>query len=359
MDGITVKPRHAQIMVNVIALGVLSGLCLAVPAFGLLCALLAPLFACPLVRHKEEWLSWAASAAPAACWLVAGYDPAIGAALLIPALLPVLVTRVLPPKERIGQRGLVLYISLTTFSLAALLGIIQFRLGGPFAAVLPDRAVGWIRQSEKPGELLYRLVTAGYVTLPDGCDGSELLRAFVTPRVLQQSLLSFRRTAELFFQLQFPLYAAQACVLIGLFTALRIERLNGVVLVVEMDPRHPQERKTHVTSPPGFRLFTIPTPMRIVLGCLFLLSAALISHEGLPTTMGLVLSQLARTAFQLNGAAVMVYVFAKRTPDSIIPIGAAVGAVYALLPAVPLIIGISDSFVHYRTNKVRSSDSEP
>ena len=95
MDGIAVKPRHAQIMVNVIALGVVSGLCLAVPALGLLCAMLAPLFSCPLVRHREEWLSWAASAVPAACWLIAGYDPAVGAALLLPSLLPLIATHAL------------------------------------------------------------------------------------------------------------------------------------------------------------------------------------------------------------------------------------------------------------------------
>ena len=358
MDGIAVKPRHAQIMVNVIALGVVSGLCLAVPALGLLCAMLAPLFSCPLVRHREEWLSWAASAVPAACWLIAGYDPAVGAALLLPSLLPLIATRVIPPRERIGKYGLLLYTVLTTLSAAALLWVIQLRLGAPMAAVLPDRVMEWVRQSKQPGKLLYRLAASGLVSLPQGCDGSELLRPFVAPGILHQTLLSLRRTAELFLQLQLPMYVAHACLLIGLFTAFRVEHLNGVMLVVEVDPHRPQERKTHVTTPPGFRLFTLPVPMRIALGCLFVLCAALISHEGLPATAGLVFSQLARAAFQLNGAAVMVYVFAKRSPDSDTAIGAAVGLAYALVPAVPLIIGISDSFVHYRTSKVRNPDSD-
>ena len=358
MDGITVKPRHAQIMVNVIALGVLSGLSLAMPALGLLCAFLAPLFSCPLVKHKEEWLSWASGVVPAACWLIAGYDAAVGAALLLPALVPVTVTRLLAPKDRVGPLGFVLYTTLTALSAAALLGIAQWRLGAPLSQMLPDLAVAWIRKSERPGMLLYRLASARLVTLPEGCSGPELLQKFVSPFVLQQTLYSFRRTAELFVQLQLPMYVMHACLLIGLFTTLRVERLNGVMLVVEIDPHHPQDRKTRVTTPPGFRMFAVPRPVQLALAGMFLLSAMLVTHDGLSSTLGLMALQLARTVFQLTGAAVMVHVFAARQPDSTVIIGTAVGLIYALLPSVPLIIGLTDSIVHYRTSKVRNPDSD-
>jgi len=177
------------------------------------------------------------------------------------------------------------------------------------------------------------------------------------PAVLQQMLLSFRRTVELFMLNELPMLLTHACILIGLFTSLRVEHLNGVMLVVEIDPNRPGQRKTHVTSPPGFRLLSLPPKMRLALAALLLLCAMMVSSTGISQTLALMGAQFILTCYQLVGASVMVFVFAKNRPDQIRLIGAVVGLIYAMLPTVPFLIGLSDSIFHYRTHKVRE-DSE-
>lgn len=64
MESVAVKPKRAQVMTNVVALGILGGLSLAGPVPGVICAMLLPLFACPLAKHKEEKMAWASCVLP-------------------------------------------------------------------------------------------------------------------------------------------------------------------------------------------------------------------------------------------------------------------------------------------------------
>ena len=353
MESVAIKPKRAQIKFNVIALGILCGLSLTGSFVCVVCAMLLPLFACPLAKHPEEKLAWVSCALPAAAVMVHTADLTLAIALLCPGVFPLLATRLLHPKERTGLKGVVVYLSLITLCMTPVLGALSRHMTAP----LPDLVIEWVAQSGSAAPLLLRLAQSGLISLPEGYQADGLLSLLTESVVMEQMLLSFRRTVELFVQTQLPALITQACMLIGLFTALRVEHLNGVMLVVEVDPRRPAERKTHVTSPPGFRLLVLPPKFRIVLMAVLLFSMVLSAHAGLGHTLSMMLSQFVLTCFQLVGASVMVFVFAKKHPDHLIPIGIAVGLVYALLPSVLLIIGLSDSFVHYRTHKVRE-DSE-
>lgn len=353
MESVAVKPKRAQVMTNVVALGILGGLSLAGPAPGVICALLLPLFACPLAKHKEEKMAWAACALPCVGCLLQGADPLLAAVLLMPGMIPLWVTRKLHPKERTGMNGILLYICLTALSAALVLGSVFF--GAQTA--LPDTAMNWLGRSESAGMLLMQLAQMGLVSLPEGFEPGGLMMQLMEPAVLQQMLLSFRRTVELFMIHELPMLVTHVCILIGLFTSLRVEHLNGVMLVVEIDPNRPGERKTHVTSPPGFRLLSLPPKMRLALAALLLLCAMMVSSTGISQTLALMGAQFILTCYQLVGASVMVFVFAKNRPDQIRLIGAVVGLIYAMLPTVPFLIGLSDSIFHYRTHKVRE-DSE-
>jgi len=358
MEEIAVKPKKAQLMTNVIGLGILCGLSLAEPMLGPVCAVLTPLFACPMVKHKEEWLCWAVAAMPAAGWILSGWDVWIALALLLPGMLPLCVTRALHPKDRTGPNGILLYCCLAALSLAALLGVASWRMGATMAELLPQLVMDAVRKTPDPNQLLFRLASAGLVSLPKGFQRTDLLSRLLEPGLTNQMLLSLGRTVELFAQSVLPMLLVQISILTGLFTTLRLERLNGVMIVVEIDPRKPGERKTRVTSPPGFRMLDLPLRVRAGLFAAMVL-AALFAHTGsLGQTFALMCYQLGSTAFQLTGSAVMVYVFARRSPDSIRLIGAVTGAIYVMAPTVPLIIGILDTFVHYRANKVRDPDSD-
>ena len=353
MESVAIKPKRAQIKFNVIALGILCGLSLAGSFACVVCAMLLPLFACPLAKHPEEKLAWAACALPAAAAFVHTADPVLAIALLCPGMLPLLITRLLHPKERTGAKGVVVYLALIMLCMALVLGALSWRMTAP----LPDLVMEWVAQSNAAVPLLIRLAQTGLISLPEGYQASGLLAPLLENMAIEQMLLSLRRTVELFVQTQLPMLLTQAGMLIGLFTALRVEHLNGVMLIVEVDPRHPGERKTHVTSPPGFRMLVLPPKFRIVLMAVLLCSMVLSSQAGLGHTLSMMLSQFVLTCFQLVGAAVMVFVFAKKHPDHLLPIGIGVGLVYATIPTVPLLIGLSDSFVHYRTHKVQK-DSE-
>ena len=354
VDSIAVKPKRAQVMTNVIALGILCGLSLASVLVSGLCAMLLPLFACPLARHqKEEKLAWAACAFPAIGCLLRGGDPVLAAVLLVPGMLPLWATRQLHPKKLSGLNGIVLYTCLSAMSAALVLGFASYSAATPFPDVVTEK----LAESETSGMLLFQLAQMGLVNLPEGFEQSSLLSPLMQPVMLEQMLLSFRRTVELYMVNEFPMLVTHACLLIGLFTALRVEHLNGVMLVVAIDPNHPGERKTHVTSPPGFRLLTLPPQLRVALAVLMFASVLLLSSGGLGHTLALMGAQFILTCYQLVGASVMVFVFARHNPDQLRLIGGAVGLVYALLPTVPLLIGIADSFIHFRTHKVRE-DSE-
>lgn len=347
MENISIRPGRNQIRTNVVALGLLSGLSMASPALATVCALLLPLFACPLAKRKEQKIAFFACAMPSISCFLHGADFELALILLWPGMFLLFFAHRFYTRERAGDFPL--WIGLATLSTGMVLVCVSSHL--PLS--VPDAAAQWVLQSEDPGMILMQLARMGLVSMPEGFSADGLME----PVMMNQMLLSFRRTVELYMTQFFPMHVIHGCILLGLFISLRMDHLNGVLLIVEIDPKNPGERKTRVAALPGFRLLSLPPRHRTVLGLLVLLCVLFVSQEGFIHTLGLIGLQFSMTCFQLLGASVMVFMMAMRNEDRIKLIGAAVGLIYVLTPTVPLMIGITDSFFHYRTHKVRK-DSE-
>ncbi len=358
MEGIQVKPKRAQIMVNVVALGALASIALLMPGAGVLCALLTPLFSCPLIRRKEEWMGWIGCAAPAAGALMAGIDPLIALAFSFAAVFPTAMARILPIQKRVGARGLMLHCACTAWGLTLTVAIVTWRLGQPLAQALPVWAVRYVQQSPNPGLVLYRLASAGLLAVPQRYASSELLVHLLEPQLISEMLLSFRRTVELLAQHTLPAAFSGACLMVGVFTSLRVEHLNGVMLIVERDLHKPHERKTRVVSPPGFRLLALPQKAYFVLLGLFLLTMMIGQANGFAGTLTGLINGALYAVFMLVGAAVMVFRFTQRFPDREALIGAITAAVCVLCPMLPIAFGLSDGWMHFRSIQPRQTDDD-
>ena len=357
MEAIQLKPRKTQIMVMTIGLGVLCGLSLAAPVTGLAAAILVPLFGCPLVGRKEEWLAWATAAAPTLGAMLEGFPTTYAVCLLLPGLLPLLVTRLIKLKQRTGPRGMLLYIAASATALTLCAVCITQLLGGPIGQTLPVRVTELIARTDNPGLILYRLAASGLLALPENYGRSDLLSHLLEPALVRQMLMSLRLTLEKMLGYYLPYGFVQITLLTGLFTALRTERAHGMMLVIEANTAKPSERRARVLPPPGFRHLTLPNGLRRAVYVMWALALILISASNpLAVTVGMLFFSLCSALLQLNGAAVGVYMFSEKHPDWLVPIGIIVGVIYAISPMALMIIGVSDTFLHYRTKKSGKTD---
>lgn len=357
MESISLKPRQAQIRAMVIVLGILCACSLSVPLLVLPAALFMPLFTCPLVRHKEEWLCWVSAVVPfASAAVLHGFDPLAFSGLLLLTLLPMLITRFVPAKERWGLRGMALYIGAEALALTLFLSVFMQQLDAPLPSVVARMICDRIAQSKAPGLILYRLATFGLLTPPDNLPSSSALIHLLEPVYVQQMLMSFRNTLEQLCPVVLVTVFVHSCLVIGVFTPLRTEKLNHVMLVVQTDPQKPSERKTSVAAPPGFRTFTLPFSLRLLLIVCAFVSVLLADDSGYQRILSVLLYNAATAAFQLQGAAVCVFMFGRRHPDRLTLIGVLTGVIYVLAAEALLVMGLMDGFLHFRTNQIRHAD---
>ena len=355
MQTVALKPKRAEWTAIRIGLAVLCGIMLTVPALCAPIALCLPLLACPLVGRKEEPLAWLSAAVPAVSSLIAGYDVGFACSLLLPGLYPLVVTRFIPIPKRPGAKGMLLYMTATAFSLLVVLAMAQHMLGGTLQAVLPGMIVERVGQMENLSEFLRRLAVQGLVSVPDGYTAENALRPLLEAGYNSQMLMSLRLTLELLLMQQLPAWFVSVSVLIGLFTSLRLERMNGVLLVVEA--KNASEKHTRVVAAPSFRLLAMPRPLRGGLLVMALFSLMLTtSGTVLAQTVGQLCYALFETLFMLLGAAVMVFLYTKNDPERKTVAGVLAAAMYLVAPFVLLLIGLADQSFHFRNPQARKPD---
>ena len=230
-------------------------------------------------------------------------------------------------------------------------------LGAGIAEGLAQLLAAQVEASDQPGLLLYRFAAAGLLAVPDGYSGALPL-FLLDPAVVRQMLLSLRLNVALMLENLLPWLFVQACLLGGLFTALRVQRMRCAVLVVGPDPEHPGERKARVVSPPGFRLMVIPSRLRWVLFLMALASLLLIGAQArLAQTLGLLFYATFSCAFQLAGAAVLVCMLSAHTPGRAALYGALSAVLYALFPVALFFIDVADQALHFRSRLLKTTDS--
>ena len=350
MERVAIKPGRAQLHALVLGLCAVCIAMVILPAFCAPLSLLMPLLACPLVGRREEPLVYVAAAMPAVVSLMAGYETVYSLSLLTVGGFALLVTKLLPPKNRVGMQGILWYMMAVAASLVLIAACAARMLGGPLWQSLAELMADVISRHEQSALLLYRFAASGLISVPEGYAGNALLSQLFNPLVVRQMLLSFKLTiGNLLFDL-LPSFFVQASMMVGLFTALRVQRMNGVILVVEAQT--PAHKKARVAVPPGFRLLTLPPRARwpitlMAVAALFLLSAA----APVAQIVGQLCYTTFETVFMLVGAAVIVGVFSSKNPERKRLYGLLAALLYMMAPFILFLIGLSDQTFHYRTKR--------
>lgn len=358
VQSAVIRPERSRLFAAVAGLLVLTGLMAFFPSACVGLALLTPLLGCPLAGSGRQWAAWLAAAAPAALSLLYRFDPLYSLSLLLPGTLPMALTLWLKARKKLAAPlSIGLYIGAYAASLTLVTLAAAHALGAGIAEGLAQLLAAQVEASDQPGLLLYRFAAAGLLAVPDGYSGALPL-FLLDPAVVRQMLLSLRLNVALMLENLLPWLFVQACLLGGLFTALRVQRMRCAVLVVGPDPEHPGERKARVVSPPGFRLMVIPSRLRWVLFLMALASLLLIGAQArLAQTLGLLFYATFSCAFLLAGAAVLVCMLSAHTPGRAALYGALSAVLYALFPVALFFIGVADQALHFRSRLLKTTDS--
>lgn len=355
MQTVALKPKRAEWMFMTFGLGLLCIAMLLMPALCIPLALCVPLLGCPLVGRREEWTAWSAAVMPAAASLLAGYDALYALSLVLIGLLPLLITRLIPMPRRPGAKGMMMYISAIAVSLALSLALAAHALGGPLFATLPAAIVEQIGQMKDCTLILRQLAVMGLLSVPEGYTVQSAARPLMDAVYNQQMLMSLRLTLEMLIRQSLPQLFVQAALLVGLFTELRLERVKGVMLVVET--KTASEKRTRVIAPPAFRLLAIPQGLRMALVLLCLVSFLTMTPGN---AVGQMLSDLVFAAltavYMLLGAATIVFLYTRNDPDRKTLAGVIAAALYVLSPYLLLMIGVMEQFMHFRKPQADKPD---
>ena len=355
MQTVALKPKRAEWTVMLIGLIVLCAAMLLVPAACVPLALAAPLLACPFAGRKEEPVAWLSAAVPVVSSLLAGYDALYAASLLLIGALPLAITRLIPLKERPGFKGMLMYVSAMAFSLTVVLAMASRMLGGPLQYSLARAFTEWVGSSPERQMLLRQFAMNGLISIPDGYTMQGTAGILMEAAYSSQMLMSLRLTLEKLIAQELPSLFVQACLIAGVFIPLRLERVNGVLLVIEAHTA--SDKHTRVVAPPGFRLMGMPRFLRTATFVLAVASLLLTAGgTSFTYTMGKLCYGAFHTLFCLQGAAVMVFVYTKNDPDRRVLAGVLAAVVYVMAPFVLFAIGLMDQSFHFRTPQAHKPD---
>ena len=329
MEGVSVKPGRKKIKALILSVCALCLLMVFVPPLCLPVAVLLPLLVCPLVGQGQGPVVLMAAIIPAAASGVAGYNALYAMCLSLPVALPLLVSWRVPLSKQAGLEGMLWYISSVAAGLLAVLASLTYALGGPLWQTLPEAYGRVVGSSEQAGLILYRLAEAGGVPLPQGYESAQAL----DPLVAQQLLLSTKRVLEEGLFAGLPTLFVHTSLIVGVFVALRVQKMNGVVLVLEAHAKG--EKKARVAGPPGFGMLRLPPQAR---GPVLLAAVAslflMMMDSPLWQIMGQLCYSLFEAVFRLIGAAVAVCVFSVRKPRLKVLFGVIISMVYVISPFV-------------------------
>lgn len=347
MQTVALKPKRAEWTAMLVGLLILCVLMLLTPALCVPLAVAAPLLACPLVGRKEEFVAWISAAVPVAASMLAGFDPLYAASLALIGTLPLLITRFVPIQKRPGAIGMLMYISAMTFALTVVLAMASNMLGGPLPYSLARAFVDWVAQAENKQMILRRFAVNGLISIPEGYIEQGTLRPLMEAAYHRQMLMSLKLTMEMLFTQYLPSLVVQSCLIVGLFISLRLERVNGVLLIVEA--RTAADKHTRVVAPPSFRLLAMPPNVRRTMFALGVTGLLLLTSPGsFANTVGQLCYAVFETAFCLLGAAVMVFAYTKTDPDRRLFAGVMAALIFVLAPFVLMLVGMLDQRFHFR-----------
>lgn len=352
MQSVALGPRRAELTALALTLGALCIAMLLLPALCLPLSLLIPLLGCPLVRRREEPAAWAAAVMPLIASLVAGYPLLYAAGLSLVGLTPLAFTRFAPPVMRVGPGGMLRYMGCIALALTAVALSAALWLGSPLWQTLSERLTARVENSAHADEWMLRLAAAGLLRLPKGY-GTGFART-IPGAFSKQLSMSLQLSLQALLRGGLPALWVQLSMLVGLFTCLRVSRFCDCFVIVEAVS--PVERRARVSAPPGFARWTLPRSLCApVLAAGVLSIGLLLSGGDFTATLGQLGYTLFRTAFMLEGAAVVVGLGSANDEDRKALWGALAALLYLITPSLLFLLGAADQLIHFRK---RSEPSE-
>lgn len=352
------KPQKSQQIRWCAALLLMMVCMLLAPETCLPLCMATPLVACLLPQTRYGYIAWASVAAPMVAGLMAGWDVLYAASLMLPCALSLLVT-LLPKKQQAGSNGMFLYVGASTLSLTLILARASHLLGGSLADGLTDVLITSVQGSDRSSQLLLSFVQSGLIAVPKAYEGATLSPFGMDPVLKRQLLLALRFVSQRLLQALIPQLFVQGALLSGLFTMLRVRRVQGVFVVLETHSGPGGQRTARVAIQPGFRFLGMPAALGIVLTGLGLVSMPLLqSANSLAITLGYLFSQMFVTCFAVLGASVLVCVMARRHPERLTLAGVLAAALYVVSPLALVLAGVAEQLFHYREKLLKDQKKD-
>lgn len=355
MQAISLNPQRQRIISKQIILAVLAVLAACVPALGLPLALLMPLFSCPLIGGKEQWTAYVTAPLPAVFALLHHMPPVYAAGLLLVAAAPVAATAILGKKRTGTPMVFPLYSFLVAVACGiALLGLVPDPTTQGLPQLLADRVEAFVMKHPQRTQFLYQAMSTGLLPVPKGYTHVTLLNLMLDPVFLSELRLSLNSLVLRQAESNLLSLYVNVCIVLGLFTGLRVQRLRNAYLLV--DKSSPE--KIRVAMTPGFSMLTIPAGWHMVMAAFLLVYLLCLGAEGYLNILSRLMYHTFETVYQLQGAAVVCSWFMHKDPDKRTLGGIVAAVLYVLAPFALFVMGCFEHMFPFRS-RTEDDNEEP
>lgn len=344
-QGAWKKTLWQGLAVAVLLVGVLLAPTLAFPI-----ALTLSLAVCPAFAKGDIGLALALPLAPMVAYLLGGGNLTL--ALCIP-LAPYLCLLgfLLAKRQRYSFAAKALLCAVAfSFAALAMLSHIGTTLGGSLFPSLAEYAVQRVQGSLSSGNILYRLASIGFLPMPEAyrnAAGLQLGDIILLNPLLQYELINMLRlrlTEGL--QLWIPSLLMQGAITVGLFTAFLSERAAA-------------QKAGNPKAAPLFRTLHLPRREQryMLVICIGTVLTSL-SGQTFTTVLCTLFYSAFATVYQLLGAAVMVFVLARRHPQRTALYGVFAALLILVFPLALFLLGMADQFMPLRAASLNHQEEE-
>lgn len=310
------------------------------PPVAPLLALLLPLAVCPEAAQGRGWFVTALILSPATAFIAGGGDVVMGLLLPTASCLCLLMNAV---GRRAGWRFHAValsYMAAVAMGVLALLMRLSYLLGGTLPTQLADALVATIRNSLRGGSILYRLVSLGYLSVPDAYSNTAAFQfgdlVLLAPGLRTELLNMLRLRLTESFTSWIPTFLVQGSVIVGLFSALLASQARAIRLGVGMLA---QRFST-------LRLTRSEQGLMLVL-CVATLVTGITGGTFLSLLSALMYAFFA-AVYQLLGAAVLIALFSRKHPRRAALHAILCAFLYLVFPIALFMLGVMDQFIHLR-----------
>lgn len=355
MQAISLHPQHRLIVSKQIALFVLVVLVAAFPAFSLPLAMLMPLFSCPLIGGKEQWMAYVTAPLPALLVLLHRMPIGYAAGVCMVALLPVMATAYLG-KERTGN-PLVFGVYTLIAALSAAVALFGLNTAAPFksaglAAVLADGVTEAVMKHPQRSQLLYQAMASGLLPVPAGYTRVTLLTLVLDPVFLKELELAMHSRVLEMTETRLPALLVSGSMVLGLFTGLRVQRLRNAVVLLDRS----QPKVVRVALTPTFSMLKIPAGWHLVLGLFLLVYIFSAGATGVFRLVTDLMYHAFNTVYQLQGAAVICSLVMRNHSERRWLAGILAAMLYVMLPTALFMLGCFERLFSFRKQTEDDND---